>query len=88
MIMKKVKLFLCGIAAVGAGLNVNLNSHSNSSGLSDVFLANVEALSTENNVSNTGPGKESKCKGLFGLGGTKKICMCTNQYTCTESDCY
>jgi hypothetical protein len=61
--MKKVKLFLCGIAAVMivavATLNVSLTPQSEN--LSDIVLVNVEALASESTPSCTGP-KDGDCK--------------------------
>jgi hypothetical protein len=49
MIMKKVNLFLCGIAAVvvGAVATVNVSLNLQNSYSSNISLANVEALSIE-----------------------------------------
>lgn len=53
--------------------------------MSDLEMANVEALAQKEYSKNYGPGKEVKCASDL----HKKICMCEPNYPeCTESDCY
>jgi Tfp pilus assembly protein FimT len=88
--MKCIKIILgslavLAIAAVAAwNVSVNLNSQDNSE-LSDIQLANVEALAQESTTGNTGPGQVVDCGG-WGT-GSKKVCLCSNSHPCTESPC-
>lgn len=53
--------------------------------LSELQLANVEALaSDESGASNTGPREEKKCYG----GGHKMVCRSINSNPCTDTNCY
>ena len=74
------------IAAVAAwNVGVNLNSQKNE--LPDVMLVNVEALASGEGggTGNTGPGQIVDCGG-WGT-GSKKVCLCTNSYDCTDTPC-
>ena len=81
---KKVlgSLAVLSIAAMTA-FNVNMNSQEN--GLSDVSLANVEALAFESS-NNSGSAEVYDCAGWFT--GSKKIYMCRNGDSCTETECF
>ena len=85
--MKK-KIFggivILAIAAVAA-FNVNFDTKSNK--LSDISLANVEALATPENGSsnNTGPAKIVDCPGIGT--GDAKYCLCENTNPCTDILC-
>ena len=65
---------------------INVFNVQKSETLSDIALANVEALAgDESNSSNTGPGEMVDCGGIFT--GTKKECMCRNEFPCTPTPC-
>jgi hypothetical protein len=76
-----------GIAVLGvmvtAGWNVSLGTKGND--LSVASLNQVEALAQETTTGNTGPAEVVDCAG-WGT-GSKKVCLCTNTYNCTESSC-
>ena len=74
--------FVAAIALVGG---VNVFNAQKTESLSDIALANVEALAElESNVTNTGPGEMVECT-VFP--GTKKECMCRNEFPCSPSPC-
>lgn len=53
----------------------------------DVVLASTEALARGEGASgldNSGPAKVVKCGG----GEHRKLCMCTNSKSCTETECF
>ncbi len=84
MKLNKTALML-GIALIGA-ISFGWSSMDSQEPLSDLELANIEALTNgeSNNVSNTGPAKETKCY----QGGHRMVCLCVNQNPCTGTDCY
>jgi hypothetical protein len=83
--MNKKKIFgslvVLAIVAIAA-FNVSVSSQNNI--FSDVSLDNVEALASE--TGNTGPAEIVDCAG-WGT-GNKKVCMSSNTYACTETDCF
>jgi hypothetical protein len=85
------KIILGGVAAiviaVMAAVNVSMNSQNEN--LSDLALANVEALAAGEGTGsgNTGPAEIVDCAG-WGT-GSRKICMCQPNYpSCTETSCF
>ena len=77
-------VFVVAIAMVSG---INVFNAQKSEPLSDVALANVEALAKEETgAPNTGPGEMIECGGAY-KGTTKKECMCRNEYSCTSSAC-
>ncbi|MDR1223065.1 MAG: NVEALA domain-containing protein [Tannerella sp.] len=80
---KKILGSLAILATVAiAAFNVSVSSQNNV--FSDVSLHNVEALAGE--TGNTGPAEVHDCAG-WGT-GSKKVCMSSNSYACTETDCF
>ncbi len=53
--------------------------------MSDLAMANVEALASGESTSNTGPGKTYDCPGLGT--GDGKMCMSENSNPCTQIPC-
>lgn len=82
----KTKLIASCIAMTVAADFLSYDRLSQDSMLTDIQLANIEALAqdTETPPSNTGPKEEKKCY----KGGHRTICLCINNHPCTESDCY
>jgi hypothetical protein len=81
--MKKSKVLatvLSIVAVVVLGFNLSISSKSNSS---DISFLNVEAMSGESSVGNTGPSESVVCA----TGGTKEVCRCRNPYPCTPGFC-
>lgn len=67
------------------GTSVYWNHTNSTEKLSELQLANIEALANgEYETSNTGPREEKKCYG----GGHKMVCRCINEKPCTDTDCY
>lgn len=66
-------------------LGVNFYWCNSTETLSDIQLANIEALSSgESEALNTGPREKAKCYG----GGHKMVCRGINSNPCTDSDCF
>jgi hypothetical protein len=85
--MKKKIFGGIAVLAITAVAVVNVNLGAKSNDLSDVSLANIEALASgESGTGNTGPAEVRDCAGRGT--GSKKICMCRNAYSCTETDCF
>ena len=83
--MKKIILGVTFIAvfAFVAGYGVYASQHEVE--MSDLAMANVEALASGESTSNTGPGKTYDCPGLGT--GDGKMCMSENSNPCTQIPC-
>lgn len=85
--MKKIFSAMVVAATLFAGYNAYSGQNGNE--LTDVALANVEALASEGdsmaNTGDTGPAEIVDCEGWFS--GSKKECMCRNSYPCTPTSC-
>ena len=83
--MKKIILGVTFIAAFAfvAGYGVYASQHEVE--MSDLAMANVEALASGESTSNTGPGKTYDCPGLGT--GDGKMCMSENSNPCTQIPC-
>ena len=83
--MKKIILGVTFIAAFAfvAGYGVYASQHEVE--MSDLAMANVEALASGESTSNTGPGKTYDCPG-WGT-GDGKMCMSENSNPCTQIPC-
>lgn len=81
--MKKNLFFLTTLLMLGISIYCSqVNSTEN---LSELQLANIEALASgESGTSNTGPAEEKRCYG----GGHRMVCRCINSQPCTGTDCY
>ncbi len=65
------------------GANIYWDCIDSTGNLSELQLANIEALASgESGASNTGP--REKCYG----GGHKMVCRCINSESCTDGDCF
>lgn len=75
------------VAAFATVAGYGVYSSQKADTMSDLMLANVEALadSREGSTGNTGPGEMVDCAGWFT--GTKKECMCRYPEECTPSPC-
>ena len=83
--MKKNILKITFAAALAVVAGVTAYQAQDKEALSDLALANVEALARmEGGSSNTGPSEETKCYG----GGHRMVCRCINSQPCTGTDCY
>lgn len=79
--MKNIAILFTLLLVIGIGI-YQANSTDD---LSDIQLANVEALASgEGTPSNTGPREEKKCYG----GGHKMVCRSINSAPCSDSSCY
>lgn len=66
-------------------LGVNIYQSDSTDILSELQLANIEALASgESGTSNTGPREKEKCYG----GGHKMVCRGINSNPCADSDCF
>ena len=84
--MKKKLFGFLAVFAVAAVASYNVYNSKSEVKLSDLAMANVEALARgEGSTGNTGPGKTYDCPG-WGT-GDGKMCMCTNSHPCTETPC-
>ncbi|MGL5227334.1 MAG: NVEALA domain-containing protein [Bacteroidales bacterium] len=81
---KKV-LFAAAFTAVTLLSGYNYIQNNREVKLSDLALANVEALASGEGTGNTGPAEIVDCGGLGT--GSKKECMCYNAYDCTPTSC-
>ncbi|WP_289771044.1 NVEALA domain-containing protein [Duncaniella muris] len=84
--MKKV-VFVFLIAVVTVCCALEAVNESSKTDLSCLTLANVEALSSQEDTSgysNTGPAEEKRCYG----GGHRMVCRCINSHPCSGTDCY
>lgn len=67
------------------GVGIYLDRADSTENLSELQLANIEALASgESGVSNTGPREKEKCYG----GGHKMVCRSINSSPCTDGDCF
>ncbi|WP_288734769.1 NVEALA domain-containing protein [uncultured Phocaeicola sp.] len=83
--MKKIMVLSFIFVTLGISFYLNCNKMAFNGNLSDLQIANIEALAgRESGVSNTGPAEEKKCYG----GGHKMVCRCINSQPCTGTDCY
>lgn len=81
--MKKIAILFTLFLMLGA--NIYWNYIDSTEILSELQLANIEALASgESGASNTGPREEKKCYG----GGHKMVCRSINSESCTDSNCY
>ena len=84
--MKKKLFSVLAVVAIVTVAGYNVYNAKSEVKLSDLALANVEALANgESSTGNTGPGKTVDCPG-WGT-GDGKMCMCTNSNPCTETPC-
>lgn len=83
--MKKniLKIVFASAFALVAGYSVYVSQQKVE--LSDLAMANVEALASGESTSNTGPGKTYDCPGLGT--GDGKMCMSENSNPCTQIPC-
>lgn len=84
--VKYLKFAFIAVFAAIAGYGTYVSQKTDT--MSDLMLANVEALADGNEGSttgDTGPGEIIDCAGWFT--GTKKECMCRNSESCTPSSC-
>lgn len=83
--MKKYLKFAF-VAAFAAIAGYGVYTSQKTDAMSDLMLANVEALADNSeSTGNTGPGEMVDCAGWFT--GTKKECMCRYSEPCTPSPC-
>lgn len=77
-------IFVFALLIAVAGYNVYASQMKVE--LSDIVMANIEALSSdESGAKNYGPADVVRCVG----GRHKKICLCKPGYPqCTETECY
>ena len=81
--MKKIVVLFALFLILGA--NIYWDCIDSTGNLSELQLANIEALASgESGASNTGPREEKKCYG----GGHKMVCRSIKSESCTDSDCY
>ena len=81
--MKRIAVLFALFLILGA--NIYWDCIDSTGNLSELQLANIEALASgESGASNTGPREKEKCYG----GGHKMVCRCINSESCTDSDCY
>lgn len=81
--MKKIVVLFALFLILGA--NIYWDCIDSTGNLSELQLANIEALASgESGASNTGPREEKKCY----VGGHKMVCRSINSESCTDSDCY
>ena len=79
-----IKTVLCATVFI-LFIGYNVYSSQKKGVISEMALANIEALASgESGASNTGPREEKKCYG----GGHKMVCRSINSESCTDSDCY
>jgi hypothetical protein len=86
--MKKKFLATAMVAVVAAIAGYNVYQVQNEVQLSDVQLADVEALAADGEnggTGNTGPSETVDCAGWFT--GSKQVCTCRNPYPCTPQGC-
>lgn len=72
------------VAAITMVCGICFLNSQKSETMSEITLANVEALANKTPTGNTGPGEIIVCSGG---NGSRKECMCRNEYECTPSPC-
>ena len=79
------KIFIRGAFVAAIALMTGVYTSQQEAEMSDLAMANVEALADGESTSNTGPGKTYDCPG-WGT-GDGKMCMCENSNPCTQIPC-
>jgi hypothetical protein len=77
--MRKKIFLLAGIAAFSTAVAFNINAGLNNNALSDVALANIEALATGESDSGQGT--------LYGNTAGTKFCCCPGNNDCSSPGC-
>lgn len=80
--MKKIFLIFAAALSIAGAVLASQKSTPNED---EMIMASVEALSQdESGVSNTGPAEKVECQ----YGGVRMVCLCSNPYPCTGTNCF